>query len=459
MSDTAFSQEASYMARYAWRTLLALYDRLALRGRLRLRAVDRYVVLPSEVSDSIKLPALMHDLLDAVYRVLRRIQMLLVEEVVVCREGSCGRVVTGLAARYLPLYIPISVRRISIETAANLLVAATILEARERLSKLVSAITSIRASPSMKPLHESVCGKLRDALRTCDYILRDPFIRPLLQAAKTVLGRPSEVEKLEKEVEAEALLKPREYQAYLRVLDLRKMLRGRLVLAERLAERGDFAKSLVLDLKPSKLYELFAFTMVLEALLDRFAEVGRVEVDADGRVIVIHGRLASAGPVTVKVAYNAVPSDVSSRIRAASAHGILDREMDTSRLVGLPDTIILVEGGGLSKKIVVDYKYTREVDYLVQARFKALAYLYEFSADAAVIITPAPAETREADDETIEQGSFYRGAVSSGGALVTLDGTEKLAIAFVNPVPKDEERNRVVIRSLFRQLLPEVYGG
>ena len=47
-------------------------------------------------------------------------------------------------------------------------------------------------------------------------------------------------------------------------------------------------------------------------------------------------------------------------------------------LKGLPDTIVVKapSSGAVKKLLLLDYKYTRDYNYLSQSRFKVLAYLY-----------------------------------------------------------------------------------
>ena len=67
-------EELRYMAEYTWVTLLALCERLQLKQNLRFRVLSDFIEVPRELSDVIKISALLLSLLESTRKILRRIQ-------------------------------------------------------------------------------------------------------------------------------------------------------------------------------------------------------------------------------------------------------------------------------------------------------------------------------------------------------------------------------------------------
>ena len=104
--------------------------------------------------------------------------------------------------------------------------------------------------------------------------------------------------------------------------------------------------------------------------------------------------------------------------------------------------------------LLLDYKYTDDYRYLSQARFKALAYLYEFDADCAVVVAPTPKKGSEEDEEAFEHKGFYDETVRYGGAYISIDSNGKiLAIVYADPrrdaVESPLKALRAIINLLF----------
>jgi len=262
------------------------------------------------------------------------------------------------------------------------------------------------------------------------------------------MRKPEQIEGIEHRVRLDFMRKPREYRTYKRLLELRDRLRERLNIASRLTQDKGFLKSLVLEIKAEKLYELFAFTLLLHIIVEDLIDVNTAHIDREGRVLSLEGTHKQTGDeISLKIAYNAIPQDLVSRVQHAKARGILDRELDTSRLVGLPDTIILLECGSRSRRIIIDYKYTRDISYLIQARFKALAYIYEFNADYAAIIAPTPRnEVSYEDEEVLDHRGFYASTIAHRGAVIYLDEARCLAIIYIDPSREAQSCNYEVLR-------------
>ena len=109
--------------------------------------------------------------------------------------------------------------------------------------------------------------------------------------------------------------------------------------------------------------------------------------------------------------------------------------------------------------LVVDYKYTRDVRYLVDSRFKVYSYLHEFNADCAVIVAPRPKEgtgieVTGMDEEVHEQCGFYLGVVPYGGAIIEIDDDGKmLALVYVDPDRDSLEKTKCALTKVLKASL------
>ena len=151
------------------------------------------------------------------------------------------------------------------------------------------------------------------------------------------------------------------------------------------------------------------------------------------------------------VSYSAIPEGAESRLKRARYYGIVDGEIRVDGLGGLPDTIIARRWEGDRRLLVVDYKYTRDIHYLVAARFKAYSYLHEFNADCAAVIAPYPVKMEQVrDEEAYEQRGFYLGAAPYGGAIIEVNENGKLlAMIYADPSPDSVKRaKQAIIRVL-----------
>jgi hypothetical protein len=419
--------EAEFMANYVWKTLLALYERLELEGRLALRNVDRDLVVGGDAAAALKLLSAVRELSAVVRDILRRISAVVVEELEV--SGSArGRVAVGLAAKHLPRALPVYRSRLELETPANLLLAATLVEVRGRLLELIWRLPA--AQPWLEPLREHAERRLRDLLRACEFLLYEPVLRPLLAKAQLLAADERRLAELEREVELDARRRLRELRAYLRLLELRRRLREEVSLLG--GEVEELGRTLALRITLDKLYELYGFTLLLQALVDEL-KPRPARIDSDGRELKLE-----TGRGEVSVFYNALPERVESRVAKARAVGLIDGEVDRDlvrKLGGLPDTIVDARLSEEKRRLLLlDYKYTDDYRYLSQARFKALAYLYEFNADCAVVVAPKPERGSGEDEEAHEHKGFYDEIAKHSGATIFIDSNGKvLAIVYADP--------------------------
>jgi hypothetical protein len=90
---------------------------------------------------------------------------------------------------------------------------------------------------------------------------------------------------------------------------------------------------------------------------------------------------------------------------------------------------------------------------LSQARFKALAYLYEFDADCAVVVAPTPKKGSKEDEEAFEHKGFYDETVRYGGAYISIDSNGKiLAIVYADPRRDAVESSLKALRAIINLL-------
>lgn len=447
--------ELRYMAECVWDTLAYLYDRLSLRERLKLRVVNRDLVFEPETADLLRVPIILNDLLDVMKSVFRRLQFTVLEREEVVSYVIRGKVDVKRSAKFFPQALSVRRQLITIETPANLLLAATAAEVYERLLKVYNRLVSSSVSSAMQPLRELAIKRISDALTFAWVIMQDPIIRQLLRSAKRMAQRPELVSRLEKEVRGEAQLRPRELGVYAELLRLRERLRRPLAAAA----LDGVERALAIDLAPEKLYELYCFTKLLYVLVERL-DVEYAELSQENRVLRIKAKHNDKA-VWLTISYNAIPNNVRSRVQEARAMGLLGDGVDVRRLIGLPDTIIKVETGSGSVIMIVDYKYSRATSYLTEARFKALAYLYEFNADGVVIVSPSPADKGEEvkDEEVEDQSKFYASIKSYGGAKLFINKNREgkfLVFAYIDPELEKEEHNDEIMRKIIEMVFQQI---
>jgi len=430
------------MVEYTWQTLLALYERLHISENLRLRNVDSDIVVSGVPAEALKTVAILGELSDAVNEVLRRLQVVTVEEVDVEQGAIRGRVLTGLSAKYWPVALPVVATKVSLETPANLLLVVTLLEVKKRVTGLLERIPK-EVSPEIDPLRRVVVERLEGLVQRCDRLLSEPTLKPLTIKAVRFVDDERRVAKLEEQVREDSLRRPREYRAYDKFLRLRRELHENLRVIE---EDVKTISELLPTLKISreKLYELFGFTLVLECIFSIFGGVHDVKVDSSGRVLSIY-----RNGERIDISYNALPQSVESRLKTARYYGILDGEIKVDGLGGLPDTIAVRRRDDKRKLVVIDYKYTRDLSYLVQSRFKVYSYLNEFNADAAILVAPTPTNGLYSDEEAYEQRGFYLTAREYSGAIIKIDDNGKmLALVYVDPQEGCLERSKSALRKV-----------
>jgi hypothetical protein len=466
------------MANYAWATLLALYDKYQLTGKLKLRSLKYDILLGGEIATSLKLLRSIIELSEIVKEILRRMHAELVEEMEITQGSIRGKIVTSLVAKYKPKGIPVRRERIEFENPANLLLVATLLEVEKRLMKLIQSLSY--SNPTTEKLREIAVDKLQSLIVECERILSVPELRPLIPKGNLIAENTLQLEEIEKKVSYEAVTHPREYKAYQKLLTIRRYLKNDLSLLD--SETKELADTLLLKLSKSKIYELFALAFILNYLVETY-KPSKVKIitrdgEVDGRGLIFSG---ANGDITVL--YNIISEDIPSKLSKAKALGLLDgpiREDLVKKLRGLPDIVILLSFNGQKKRLIFECKYTRSINYLVQARFKALSYLYEFDAHAVTIMSPPPlsyhlpamtaspnstsenaerdSSTNGEDEETDQQRGFYVGITEYGGVSININSNGKIfAILYLDPTEEGIERSKQTLGTLLHLIDPAIF--
>ena len=444
------------MSEYIWETLIALYDRLRMREKFKLKNIDRYIELDRELSDILKASQLLSNLTEVVKKILIRMHRVFVEEVRVEQYHVKGKILFNCLARYFPNNIPVKLTKITIEEPANLLLVISILETKQVLTASLRKLSYIKPSSSLKPLQKMIEKEFCKSIDYCNYLLLEPVLKSLVPKAKIVLGNKKEVHKLENMLKSLILKKPKEFKPYTKLITYRTMLKKNLVIIGKKVAK--LKELLTLQLSPEKLYELYCFTLILETIIELFNidDEWRIHLKNDGKVLFF-----SKDSVKVKLSYNALISDVKSRLSYAKAYGIINGPIDEVRLLGgLPDTIIKVEVDTSSKLIIIDYKFSRNLSYVIGARFKVYAYLHEFEeANTAILVIPSlEHDSKIEDDESYKQKSFYEKIIPHKGATVHINYDGKtFVILIIDPSEEDLQPSKNALRRLFKMILSDIF--
>jgi len=132
-----------------------------------------------------------------------------------------------------------------------------------------------------------------------------------------------------------------------------------------------------------RLYELYVAGIVLEALGELGYSVKKADVN---RFVLRRGNEA------VELLLN---SDMEgSRLLS------VDSDKETAKKArGRPDISLKIKDGERERLLVIECKFSDSPPYLTAGRFKAMAYLYEYGAQAGVLVFPELNENRPYDDE------------------------------------------------------------
>ncbi|OYT44857.1 MAG: hypothetical protein B6U85_09420 [Desulfurococcales archaeon ex4484_42] len=185
-----------------------------------------------------------------------------------------------------------------------------------------------------------------------------------------------------------------------------------------------------------RLYELY----ILYVLIDTIRRlIPYVKIKGAGREFNI---LYSSQVITIL--FNTSPriKGLKSKIGDGLGKGLMRNEIPKELLKkssGRPD-LSMIEGNSLT---IAEIKFTNSPSYLTQARFKILAYIYEYNAEKGFLIYPGltPKEPVGVDEEIIETWELLRQAEDRDGMEIKLNNGSKLYLIPIKPLRKYYESN------------------
>ena len=123
-----------------------------------------------------------------------------------------------------------------------------------------------------------------------------------------------------------------------------------------------------------KLYELYALYIVLKALM----RLGEVRNEDSIIIVEVNGG--------INIFYNSRPHANGKPLsRIALGESTLLSRDELEKLSGIPDITLVVND---KVKVVIEVKHSVNIGYLSLARFKTIAYIHEYDADAGMLIYP-----------------------------------------------------------------------
>lgn len=188
-----------------------------------------------------------------------------------------------------------------------------------------------------------------------------------------------------------------------------------------------------------RLYEAYTYMLIVRSIVNVFRGSVDGVVGRGIKVIYDHGR-------SLIVVYGGRLKD--SIIAEGKAHWLFSEgfEVPLKELAGRPD-IGVVDGA----KVVVEAKFSNSASYLTQARFKVIAYLYEYNADTAILVYPGPITSRSIDTEESKTVKLLKKANEKGGIRIELKTGKKL---YIIPLPPTETtRNIEKLERIFKEIL------
>ena len=208
------------------------------------------------------------------------------------------------------------------------------------------------------------------------------------------------------------------------------------------------ARKLALRMFLEKLYELYVLYIVLQA----FSKLGNIEAKEDSMLVKPNKKDRQ-----IRIFYNSVPR-VNGTPLSRVALG-KSEQLDTynlEKLAGIPD-ITLVAGNKV--EAVIEVKHSRSTSYLSLARFKTLAYIYEYNANAGILIYPGlrnPKRTNELtilDEEYKTSQIIMEKAEEKGYITIRLEDDASLYIVPLTPEEQQEQNNINKIHKILNDII------
>ena len=200
------------------------------------------------------------------------------------------------------------------------------------------------------------------------------------------------------------------------------------------AEAGEAARKLALRMAVERLYELYTLYIVLRAL----SRLGEVRSE-DSTILVEFGK-------GIHVFYNSRPKAGDrplSRVALGKSDHLDDRDLE--RLSGIPDITLVINN---RVRVVIEVKHSYNIGYLALARFKTIAYIHEYDADAGILVYPGLSHTRKRGQAHGILGEEYEAtrtvlerAETRGHITIRLRDNASLYIMPLTPEEKREQDN------------------
>ena len=201
------------------------------------------------------------------------------------------------------------------------------------------------------------------------------------------------------------------------------------------AESSEAGGKLALKMTIERLYELYTLYIVLRAL----SRLGEVKSE-DSTILVEFGK-------GIHVFYNSRPKAGNkplSRV-ALGESDHLDNEV-LRRLSGIPDITLVIND---KVKVVIEVKHSYNISYLTLARFKTIAYIHEYDADAGILVYPGLNYIRKRkgqthglfDEEYEATRTVLEKAETRGYIIIKLRDDASLYIMPLTPEEKREQDN------------------
>ncbi len=192
-----------------------------------------------------------------------------------------------------------------------------------------------------------------------------------------------------------------------------------------------------------RLYEIYVLKLVMNVLKSMFP---LVRVRCRGRKFLIE-----LYDNRISVLYNMPPRSegVPSRVGDGKAQGVLRDSLPRDVLehsAGRPDITIIKYTNEGRRVIVIETKFSTSPSYLTQARFKLLAYMYEYRAALGILAFPGVIRSRGAfEEEEEETVRLLKGAVERGGVELTLLNGARAYLLPIEPARRSEHKNMEIL--------------
>ena len=425
-------------------------------------ALSRAVVLLSCIEDTLRQ---VREVISEAKKVILTTRILKVEESPEIRGSILwSRVLTSLATSGL---VPQIVLERSLASPENVLLRWLV----EKSLTIVNVVRDIvdkeyeklRSSLGNIPLVELIGYRLlKEKLRNAELLLRNLRKDPLIKSVPGISVSKGETIRKIVELVRKSSWKPRWVSALLTIVDrliriehdiekLQDILA--MLRVEQLVSRRAIA--VAMRFLVWRLYELYVLYVMIRSLKSLFG--GRVVIRASDREFLFEIR--NNEKLRVLLLYNVKPIEKSvksilalGQVSTISGKSLSDRSILVNAC-GIPDIVLKIN----DSVIVCEVKFSRNVSYLTQARFKVLAYMREYNAKIGILVFPGLGiRQMSADDEDIETARLVEYASREQGLKLKLADSSCMYIVPIVPLPEKEFENIDTFRKVFNEIFEYV---